>query len=236
VVFGEAFRADADVLICAPLLHDTLVCTTPPGEIVLDKENTHKYIKTMKNDEVLITQTSDDAPCFLALVRNITATSVRHAHPTDVFIVRIDHWFDHKWLAFSGKLYGALAFHKPQRLTIPPFIPGRIVSQEAFSLEADRTSYRKRQAQPLHRHQHSGENLSRFVGHISESGVFVWFSGDSARTEHGSMMVYTIHGETQHGWYASFRRGEDWQLYKVEGLSETELKSIIERNEDKHMV
>ena len=178
---------------------------------------------------VTVPLTSDDDPRFLSLIRRITAGSVHDWHPAEVFVVRIDHWFDHKWCAFAGKLYGAVSFHKPKRLTIPPFHPDRVVSQDTFTLDFKHTRFRKRRAPWLHPSQHSGDNLSRFIGKLSGAGVFVWFSGDTAHSEHGSVMVYCIQGETQLGWYASFRRGKEWQLYKVQGLSRAELTSIMER-------
>ena len=181
---------------------------------------------------IFIQATKDDDPRFVALVRRSVAASVRSFQPADVFVVRIDHWFDHKWFAFAGKLYGALAFYKSQRLTVPPFIPARVVSEEVFTLGADRATYNKSRRQSLHRYQHSGENLSRCIGHVSDSAVFVWFSGDTAHTELGSLMVYAIQGETQHGWYASFRQDADWKLNKVRGLSRAELIYMLERELD----
>jgi len=172
----------------------------------------------------------NDDPRFLALVRRSVSGSVLSCRPSDVFVIRIDHWFDHKWFAFAGKLLGGLAFHKPQRLTVPPFIPERVVSEDAFKLGIDRASYHRTRGPRLHRYQHSGENLSRFIGHISKSAVFIWFSGDTAHEEHGSIMVYSIQGETQGGWYGSFRRRTDWQLHKVQGLSRSELMGLIERD------
>lgn len=185
---------------------------------------------------ISIQLTKDDDPRFVALVRRSVAASVRSFQPADVFVIRIDHWFDHKWFAFAGKLYGALAFHKPQRLTVPPFIPDRVVSEEVFTLGIDRATYNKSRAQSLHRYQHSGENLSRSIGHVSDSAVLVWFSGDTAHTDLGSLMVYAIQGETQHGWYASFRRGADWKLNKVRGLSRAELISRIDKDLDDQIV
>lgn len=173
-----------------------------------------------------ITATNNDDPRFLALVNRIVSSSVHQSRPADVFVVRIDHWFDHKWLAFAGKLHGAVAIHKPQRLTIPPFHPDRVVSEQVFTRDGE--SYRANQGPYLHRIQQSGENLSRFIGHVSKSGFFVWFSGDTAHSEQGSILMYAIEGDMQHGWYASFRRGTDWRLHKVKGLSRPELMKMME--------
>ena len=45
---------------------------------------------------------------FLALVSGIASAMIQEIRPADVFVTRIDHWFDHKWFGFSGKMLGAL--------------------------------------------------------------------------------------------------------------------------------
>jgi hypothetical protein len=80
----------------------------------------------------------------------------------------------------------------------------------------------------------SGDNLSRFIEHVTQSGVFIWFSGGTVDADHGSVMVYSIWADTQNGWNASFRRTDDWRLYRVQGLSRPELASLIERGVDAH--
>jgi hypothetical protein len=171
---------------------------------------------------------------FLALVTRIAAATIQDFRPADVFVTRIDHWFDHKWLGFSGKLLGALGVHKRKRLTIPPFMPRRVVSHHAYTLDAGTATYHVASLPPLHRHQQSSDNLTRYIDRVSPSGVFIWFSGGTSNADHGSVMVYTSHAGSQSAWYASFRRVEDWRLHKVRGLSMPELTSIIERGADAH--
>jgi hypothetical protein len=179
-----------------------------------------------------ITPTNADDVDFLTLVRRVVVGSIQQSHPADIFVVRIDHWFDHKWLAFAGKLNGVLPY-RPARLTVPPFVPDRVLSEDVFTLDAGGATYHQNRALTLHRYQRSGQNLSRRICHISESAIFVWFSGNTAHSEHGSMMVYVIQGESQQAWYASFLRGQDWRLHKVEGLSKTELSFMTEREVNK---
>ena len=176
----------------------------------------------------------DDDERFLALVSGIASTTINDLRPTDVFITRIDHWFDHKWLGFSGKMLGSFGVHKGKRLTIPPFMPRRVASQHAYTSDASATAYHVASAPPLHRHQQSRDNLTRFIDRVSPSAVFVWFSGGTANTDHGSVMVYSSHIESQNGWYASFRRVDDWRLHKAQGLSTAELMNLIERGAKTH--
>ncbi len=49
-----------------------------------------------------------DDPQFIGLVSNILHACVNRYHPSDVYVVEIDHCFDRKWQRFSGKVLGAL--------------------------------------------------------------------------------------------------------------------------------
>ena len=176
---------------------------------------------------LLIEHTENDDERFLALVSRISSTTIQDLRPADVFVTRIDHWFDHK-------LLGALGVHKRKRLTIPPFMPRRVSSHHAYTLDAGTASYEVASVPPLHRHQQSSDNLTRFIDRVSQSGVFIWFSGGTADADHGSVMVYSSQAESQSGWYASFRRADDWRLHKVQGLSTPELRRLIEGGADAH--
>jgi hypothetical protein len=163
----------------------------------------------------------DDAS-FLVLVEIIANGTIHQFHPADVFLVRTDHWFDQKWLAFSGQVLGAVGV-ATRRLTIPPFVPNRVVSQDAYALDEAAGSYVHTEAPLLHLVQTSRENLTRFIDRITKSGMFVWFSGGTQQASTGSIMVYVVAGDSQSAWYASFHRSTTWQVNKVSGLSKNEL-------------
>jgi len=69
--------------------------------------------------------------------------------------------------------------------------------------------------------------MQRFVDRVSESGVFVWYSGDSASSDAASLMLYQVSDGEAVGWYASFRKNEGWRLNKVEGISRRELSALL---------
>ncbi|MFA7237476.1 MAG: hypothetical protein WC058_11480 [Phycisphaeraceae bacterium] len=169
----------------------------------------------------------DDDPRFLETVNHIAAKCVQASLPADLFVIRIDHWFSDKWFAFSGKTLGVAGVHTLAGLTIPPFIPNRVISQNVFSFDAELAEYHPCEARPLHVAQPSGENLKRYLRRVSQSGTFIWFSGDSAKSEHACLMVYHTKEQIQHGWYASFQCDKDWRLHKVLGLSRTELRNMM---------
>lgn len=174
-----------------------------------------------------ITSMSKDDASFLALVNRIANSTIHQFHPADVFCVRTDHWFDSKWHGFSGKVLGAVGVSN-RRLTVPPFVPKRVVSQEAYSLDEEAASYDRTDALPLHLVQPSRQNLTRFIDRMTKSGMFIWFSGGSKQANTGSIMVYVVAGDLQTSWYASFQRGTTWQINKVAGLSKSELLHLTD--------
>ncbi|HSE23811.1 MAG TPA: hypothetical protein VLB68_19230, partial [Pyrinomonadaceae bacterium] len=55
-------------------------------------------VTTMK----LLVKQNDD-PQFVELVKQVISACVNESIPNKVFVIKIDNWFDHKWLGFSGK-------------------------------------------------------------------------------------------------------------------------------------
>lgn len=182
---------------------------------------------------ISITHVKSDDERFIALVSRILSTAIQDLRPKYVFLTRIDHWFDHKWLGFSGKLLGAVGVHK-KRLTIPPFTPRRVVSHHFYYLRARTGAYTFASMPSLHCRQPSSFNLTRYIDRLSQSGLFVWFSGGTSDADHGSVMVYNSQHESQSGWYASFSHTDDWRIHKVRGISRSELESLIERGVNAH--
>ena len=52
---------------------------------------------------------SSDDPAFLTALNGLLANLVDAYRPGEVHFIRIDRWFDHKWLRYSGK--GRVGFH-----------------------------------------------------------------------------------------------------------------------------
>ena len=71
--------------------------------------------------------TPDDDVQFVGLASQLLNSLIRLHSPEEIYIVQIDHWFDHKWQYFSGKAVGAVGVWQ-STLTLPPFDPGRVIS------------------------------------------------------------------------------------------------------------
>src|SRR5947207_627257 len=115
----------------------------------------------------------DDAQ-YVELVSLMLNSLIQVETPQEVYIIQIDHWFDHKWKRFSGKVLGALGVWK-STVTLPPFDPGRVISQQYYRAKDPSTLiYDLEIAKPLHLDQWAAHNLQRYVKHVSKSGLFLW--------------------------------------------------------------
>lgn len=187
-----------------------------------------------------------DAQEFIRFVENAVSNLVDQICPDEFFLVRIDNWFDHKWLKFSGKavvpyperaapvphqlggwIDSALEERYRDKVTFPPFNPNRVLRQQYFR----KAGVKKKR--PIHRsyRECTGENLQRRVTQYSQSGVFAWFSSNTHANGRGSLMVYTVQNDDVSTWYASFLRKDGWKLGQVKGISTETVEGYLKAPE-----
>jgi len=165
-----------------------------------------------------------DDPGYLDWVE-ATVVGVEEAiHTTRTYVVKIDNWFGKRWLGFSGKALGALGVRK-NRLTLPPFIPSRVVSQRRFFEGDAPPGHRKR----LHVWQRSGENLQRNTEIILHGSNAFWYSGRTASNDRGSFMAYVSTPDGHWPWYVSLRRDGTWRVVDCVGIGVPELETFTRR-------
>jgi len=169
--------------------------------------------------------TKTDDRNFVELVSQLLSSLIRLNQPEEVYVVNVDHWFDHKWQYFSGKTLGALGVWN-SRLTVPPFDPGRVIRELHFRFDSATNSYREDTRKPLHVNQWSTHNLQRFIKDVSASGVFIWYSSDTEKVDRASLMVYVVNSEGLFPWYASLVKRDGWKLNKVRGISRAQLEAM----------
>ncbi len=168
-----------------------------------------------------------DDPQFIGLVSNILHSCIDRYHPADVYVVEIDHCFDRKWQRFSGKALGLIGTWN-RRLVIPPFDPRRVVSQRYYrSNMPPSDSYHLATARPLHIEQSGGDSALRRLAQVSESGIFLWYSGETMNTNQASVLVYQIDASGTSDWLASFTRKGQWKLNRVRDISRRVLEDMI---------
>ena len=185
---------------------------------------------------VNIAQNSSDDPVFLTALNGLLANLVDSHRPSEVHFIRIDRWFDHKWLGYSGRarvafdgLRGVDTALDPvwrKKLTFPPFNPNRVLEQISFERIND-AYHRNHNARTIHSplRSHSAKNLQNRIADFTQSGLFVWFSSDTKLLDQASVMSYAVEGDTSQTWFASFRRKEDfWSVHRVKGIDKADVQ------------
>jgi len=175
----------------------------------------------------IFTDDTDDLG-YLKIVERILVGCAQEYEPAGIYITRIKGWFDHKWLGFSGKVYGQLAVWK-KPLTLPPFNPTRVLSQRYFHWRPDDEEYARATGWArLAREQPSSENLKRYVGRVGRSVVLVWFCSDTLTTGRGSLMVYVRTPRKRTAWFVSLDKKDDIWRKTAENISLVEVEAFEE--------
>ena len=191
--------------------------------------------------ELLVKQNDD--PEFVELVRQVISGCTDDCFPDKVFVIKIDNWFDHKWLGFSGKgrvgfgFFGdylvdmdtALDEFRQDQITLPPFSPRRVI-EEYFFLRDESGRYSGPNPRP-YVHQRklapSSHNLHKRIVDGVDSAILVWFSSNTKQNQRGSIMVYEVKGSDVHPWYAGLAKEEGWRVMQTKGITPEQVQSMI---------
>ena len=178
-------------------------------------------------DRLLFSSTPDDDPDFHAIASAILTRSVALYEPAKVHVVHINSWFDAKWLDFSGKVLGAIAIWR-KNISIPPFHPNRVLLEAHFDRDPYLGHYYLALAPIilLHRYQPSSENINRSLTKLFDSAILFWYSGATAKTRRGSLMLYRVSDGTVASWYASYHCAPDWKVLHRMQISKAELDHL----------
>jgi hypothetical protein len=190
--------------------------------------------------EISVGETDD--PYFIALLNSLVRGLASRNLPGELWVIKIDNWFDHKWLRFSGigvvdfqwpaflnRWDGALAEFHQDKVTFPPFTPNRIVGQWSFLRDGGHYIEAPFPKVPHQSEKQSSEaNLLRRVQDFSSSACFVWYSGNTVANGRGSVMVYELSVDRVECWFASFNRRDEWKLQATKGASQESVQRLLD--------
>jgi hypothetical protein len=185
----------------------------------------------------------NDDPQFVELVMRIISGLVNDSFPEQIFVMKIDNWFDHKWLNFSG--IGSVGFFwgvnapdtaldefRQDKVTFPPFTPNRVIGEYYF-LRDESGDYSPSLSAPyIHQRKlaPSSENLHKRVTDFAASAIFVWLSSNTKSNRRGSIMVYEVKDSSVHTWYAELSKDEGWRVLQTKGITREQVQSLMERD------
>ncbi len=160
-----------------------------------------------------------DAEGFVKCVGSVARGLCRIHAPAELIVVRIDNWFDHKWVGFSGKILGALGVWK-KTLTIPPFVPGRVCWQRRYQRVSSSESYELTDPGPsLHITDKSTPKLRREVSKIAPKTVLLWFSSNTEPNKKGAVMAYVPTENDYWAWYVGLGGNGEWKPRALHGIT-----------------
>jgi hypothetical protein len=195
----------------------------------------------------ILTKPTDD-PEFIEAVGHIVSGCITDKFPEKIFIIKIDNWFDHKWLGFSGKgrvgfgFFGdylvdmdtALDEFRQDQMTLPPFSPKRVMEEYYFLLDDNGDYSPSTRAPRVHQKNlaPSSHNLhNRIVDHV-DSAILVWFSSNTKLNRRGSIMAYEVNGSSVHAWYAGLAKEEGWRALQTKGITPEQVQSLIDNDSE----
>ena len=179
-----------------------------------------------------------DNETFFTAISSLIAVLVNEKAPKHLYVVRVKKWFDHKWLNYSGigrirldfGLWRDTAIKSMWRdkLTFPPFHPKQIGTQYYWRRAIDGTyGADKKEPRWVHKRRlrSRSSNLQYRVADFTDSGLFVWFTSNTEKNMHGSVMVYIVDNGQVSGWYASFKKENAWSVDKTKGIDKKSVES-----------
>lgn len=177
-----------------------------------------------------IPQQEDDDFQFIKIVNRVLLNLLKQQAPAEAYVIRINKWFDEKWLNFSG--IGRVKFDSPfidvaldefrqDQTTFPPFTPNRVLDEYHFFRVGQKDYFESIPDKFVHRSKptRSSRNLHKRVVDFSESGIFIWFNSQTVTSGRGSLMVYQVADGQVSTWFASFVKDGDWELKQVKGTN-----------------
>ncbi len=174
-----------------------------------------------------------DADAFVAYAEFLFAGICTLYRPVQLHAIKIDNWFSPKWLRFSGKMFGIVGVQR-HKLTLPPFVPNRVVFEQTFERVGEAELYRVAKAQRVfHIAQKSPQNLNRYVHDLAPTTAILWFSGTSADNGKGAIMAYVPAEEFQWCWYVGLAADLGWDIATHKGISPVELRHLMRAGEVK---
>jgi len=167
---------------------------------------------------VMIDSAEDDDSEFLEIIELAIASSIKGYEPTEVFLVKIDSWFDSKWLNFGGKVTGDIGANT-RYLLIPEFHPNRVEGQKYFrKSEATKIEFVEHDSIPIHIEDAHSNRFQRVLNRDHSSAIFVWYSGKTKSNKRGSLMVFWVKEVEVRGWYDAFKAEETWTPGRTVGM------------------
>ena len=180
-----------------------------------------------------LTKSESDDIDFIQKVQALANGIISDLSPHEIFLFKVDNWFDTKWLNFTGKVLGALGtWHYNDAQRIPPFSPNRIIEQSYFQRNKFGTYSKTKFEGEFHKRQPAEKNLNRRIVDVSDSAIFIWYCSNTIVNGQGSLMIYTVANKKCEPFYVGFKKSQEWDIVNAPGSNNKALEFYLERNKN----
>ncbi len=173
-----------------------------------------------------ITKDSDDHILFIENLNKISQHWIKNYEVNDIFITKIDNWFDQKWMRFSGTIMHEISVWAIFNIKIPPFHPNR-VKRTNFYKKQDDIYFKSDVQSPLHIYQTSSDNLKRKIIDVTTDGLLIWYSGNSELNGVGSIMTYLVKDGECETSFITLKKEKEWSASQTNGVLMREIKEVL---------
>ena len=188
----------------------------------------------MLDTEFKIKVDSGDSVIFIQNINKITERFVEKCEIEELFFIKVENWFDHKWLNYSGKsviqfhggpfLESALQNEWRDKITVPPFNPSRIISEIFIKIGFSQPkSFHKK----LHSLKGSNDNIHNRIVNFTKNGLFAWYSSNTEINQIGSLMIYIVKDNSVETFYVSFANKNGWNINLAKNINKRELTGLM---------
>jgi hypothetical protein len=171
----------------------------------------------------------DDDPGFIEEVRACVSGIVRSYRPAELFLIKTDNWFGDNWFRFKGKVLGLVgrwSTERALRITIPPFVPHRILWERRYAAP----DYKQIAIRSIiHAKVPSARAIVRFMDGVAPNASICWYSGGSHKNKRGAIMAYLLVEGSYWPWYLGWELSNTWKMVKLVGASAEEIAEIRSR-------
>jgi hypothetical protein len=168
----------------------------------------------------------DDEVGFVREVAAFVSGITRLHRPAEFFLVKTNTWFGPNWLRFRGKVLGLLgvwAGEKSRSLSLPPFVPHRILWERRYVAPAYKQAPIRK---VLHLKMPADQARTRYVHDVAPGASLLWYSGASKLNKRGAIMAYVCVGDSYWTWYVGLALNSEWKVVKVAGATDDEIAEI----------
>lgn len=180
-----------------------------------------------------IKKTENDDYDFIIQLQILSNEIINNFKTNEVYLFRVDNWFDKKWINFTGKVLGAVGtWNYQNELRIPPFTPNRIEEQLFYRKDINGKFIETEIEIEIHKLQPAEKNQQRRISQVSDSAIFIWYSSNTIKNDNGSLMIYCVENGKCASYYIGFNKNENWKISESINLHKKDLIHYLEKSKN----